>query len=302
MKKNLIAALMITCCFLLTGFAGGCSSGAPAIEGPGSAGSGSSAENNAQAQEQAPADDSDYAQTRPRVSVRDELTVVFSKNDLELDFRKSYMATEAQIFTALYEGLFTYNPLTMEPVLASASRYEISEDRKQWTFTIRNSARFWNGDALRAEDFRAAWLSLLRANEDSPYSSLFDIIEGARDYRLGISNNPLTVGITAVNDRTLVVRLNAPAAFFPSMLCHHSFSPIHPSMMNVMDWSKSPPVSNGPFYIKESSEDEMILLKNDFYWDADRTSLNKITIKFSDNAEEAAALWNSGTARWIAGT
>ena len=111
-------------------------------------------------------DGPDFAEIRPRATVRDELTVVFSKFDFELDFRKSYFASEAQVFTAIYEGLFSYHPATMEPTPAAASRWEVSEDRRQWTFTIRNNARFWNGDPLRAEDFRASWLSLLEAGDD----------------------------------------------------------------------------------------------------------------------------------------
>jgi peptide/nickel transport system substrate-binding protein/oligopeptide transport system substrate-binding protein len=243
----------------------------------------------------------EYAETRPRATVRDELTVVFSKGEVELDFRKSFLASEAQIFTALYEGLFSYHPLTMEPVAALASRWDISEDGKQWTFTIRNGAKYWNGDTVRAEDFRAAWLSLLEPGRDSPYSSLFDIIEGAREYRLGNLRDPNRVGISAPNDRTLVVRLNSPASFFPSMLCHHSFSPVHPSMVDKEDWSVGIPISNGPFYIKEMNEDQMILVKNNNYWDTSNTALNMLILKFTDNGDDAAALWNSGQAHWITG-
>jgi len=240
----------------------------------------------------------DYAEARPEVRQRDELVIAFSKGELELDFRKSYMASEAQIFTAIYEGLFSYNPLTMEPVLAAASRWETSEDKKQWTFTIRENARFQNGDPLRAEDFRAAWLSLLEPEKDSPYSSLFDIIAGARDYRLG-KQGPEQVGISCPTEKTLVVRLNSPASFFPSMLCHHSFSPIHPSLVKQEVWKK--PISNGPFYIEEIDDDHILLVKNNSYWDARQVDLNRLVIRFTSDGEEAAAMWNSGEARWIHG-
>jgi peptide/nickel transport system substrate-binding protein/oligopeptide transport system substrate-binding protein len=240
----------------------------------------------------------EYAEVRPNSSDLNELVVAFSSGELELDFRKSYMANEAQLFTAIYEGLFSYHPITMEPVTAAASRWATSEDKKQWTFTIRDNARFSNGDPLRAEDFRAAWLSVLDPRRNSPYSSLFDIIEGARDYRLG--RLPASrVGISAPNDRTLVVRLNSPAAYFPSMLCHHSFSPIHPSMLNNEKWEK--PVSNGPFYIEEINDERIVMAKNNTYWDANRVQLNKLTIRFSKDGEDAAAMWNSGQARWIQG-
>ncbi|MDR2101565.1 MAG: peptide ABC transporter substrate-binding protein [Treponema sp.] len=243
----------------------------------------------------------DFAETRPRQLIRDELTAVFSNGEIELDFRKSYLASEAQLFTALYEGLFSYHPFTMEPVPALASKWEISEDKKKWTFTLREEAKYRNGDPLRAEDFRSAWISLLDPGANSPYSSLFDVIEGARDYRTGKQSDPRQVGILAVNDRTLEVRLTAPSSFFPSMLCHHSFSPIHPSMLNEGDWSAKPPVSNGPFYIESRDAGQMVLVKNEFYWDAPRVSLNRVILKFTEDGEEAAALWNSGEARWISG-
>ncbi|MDR0402853.1 MAG: peptide ABC transporter substrate-binding protein [Treponema sp.] len=241
----------------------------------------------------------DYAETRPDPSNRTEVTAVFSDSELELDFRKSYLASEAQIFTALYEGLFSYNPLTLEPVPAAASSWRLSDDKKIWTFTIRQNAKYWNGDPLRAEDFRAAWLSILDPAKNSPYSSLYDIIEGAREYRLGFTRDPGEVGINAPDSRTLEVRLNAPASFFPSMLCHHSFSPIHPSMLDADNWAV--PLANGPFYVNENEDGVLVLVKNRNYWDAGRVALEKITIRFTDDDDEAAAMWNSGEARWVAG-
>ena len=251
--------------------------------------------------------DRPFAETRPRAAIRDELTVTFTKNDLELDFRKSYLASEAQLFTALYEGLFSYHPFTMEPVPAVAENWELSEDKKQWTFTIRRNAKYWNGDSITAEDFRAAWISLLAPGRNSPYSSLFDVIEGAREYRTGLEKNPAKVGVSVQGENTLIVKLSSPASFFPAMLCHHSFSPIHPSMLNRKNWSPSnaaawePPVSNGPFRITAMDADAITLLKSEPYWDARQVALNKITIKYTESGDEAASLWNSGEARWISG-
>ncbi|MDR2535838.1 MAG: ABC transporter substrate-binding protein, partial [Treponema sp.] len=241
----------------------------------------------------------DFAIPRPRSVVRDELTTAFPKSEMELDFRKAFLSNEAQLFTALYEGLFSYHPFTMEPIPGVATKWVVSEDKKQWTFTLRKNAKYWNGDTVTAEHFRSAWLSLLNPAQQAPYASLFDIIDGARAYRLGQNRDPNRVGITAKDDETLIVRLTAPASFFRSMLCHHSFSPIHPSMLNKKNWSSEPPISNGPFLIKENKPNRMTLIKNDAYWDAKNVSLNRLILKFINNGDEAAALWNSGEARWV---
>jgi peptide/nickel transport system substrate-binding protein/oligopeptide transport system substrate-binding protein len=246
-------------------------------------------------------EDPNYAETRPRQAARDELTVIFSKGEVELDFRKSYLASEAQLFTAIYEGLFSYHPYSMEPVPGVIEEYKLSDDKKEWTFTLRRNAKYENGDSIQSGDFRAAWVSLLNPSRNSPYSSLFDIIENAREYRLGLITDPSEIGVSCPDERTLVVRLNSPAAFFPSMLCHHSFSPIHPSMLDDAAWTDRRPVSNGPFYIEEIDDSRIVLLKNENYWDAGRVALNRIIIKLSEDGDEAAALWNSGEAGWISG-
>jgi peptide/nickel transport system substrate-binding protein/oligopeptide transport system substrate-binding protein len=196
----------------------------------------------------------------------------------------------------------------LQPVPAAAERWEISEDRMTWTFHIRRSARFSNGDPLLAQDFAAAWLSLLDPQRSSPYSGFFDVITGARDYRNGVNSDPETVGIQVTSPRTLVVRLNSPASFFPAMLCHHSFSPIHSSMINNDNWGPGenpqdwqPPVSNGAYRIVAMNEERISLVKCDWYWDRQRVAIDRITIRFAETPEEASYLWNSGEARWIAG-
>ena len=243
----------------------------------------------------------EFAEPRPHVRDRDELTVVFSRAEIEFDFRRSYLANEAQLYTAIFQGLFSYHPITMGPVPAVAESFALSEDRKQWTFFLRQNANFWNGDPVTAEDFRAAWLSILDPEREAPYASLFDIIEGARDFRMGLLEDPGEVGIIAAEPKKLVVRLNHPASFFPSMLSHHAFSPIHPSMLDVEDWSLSPPISNGPFRVYEADEDRIVFVRSEEYWGAHNVLLNRIIIRFVDTGEEASALWNSGEARWISG-
>jgi peptide/nickel transport system substrate-binding protein/oligopeptide transport system substrate-binding protein len=84
------------------------------------------------------------------------------------------------------------------------------------------------------------------------------------------------------------------------MLCHHSFSPIHPAMTDVTDWSKSPPVSNGPYRIEEMNDDAMTLVLNKNYWDAADIAIKKIILLSPKDGDDAAAMWNSGQARWIA--
>ncbi len=233
---------------------------------------------------------------------RDEFVMVFTDSNLELNPLRSYSADEAQLFTGLYEGLFTYNPLTLEPVPAVAQKYELSEDKTVWTFHLRPNARYWNGSPVLASHFRDAWLRMIDPADDNPYSSLFDLIKGAKEYRLGKSKDPASVGIQVVDERTLKVTLASPASFFARVLCHHSFDPIHPDMLKLKDWSTGAVIGNGPYYLYERKADRLILKKNELYWDAARVSIPTVVVRFEEDGVAAAKLWNSGAAQWVAGS
>lgn len=242
------------------------------------------------------------ARLRPEPADRTIFTMTINDGNLELDPRLSYNADEAQIFTGLYEGLFSYNPFTLEPVYGVAKAYKVSDDKLVWTFTLRENARYWNGDRVTAAHFRDAWLSLMSPNHEAPYSSFFDIVKGGREFRRGANKDPDSVGIEATADDTLVVTLEHPASFFPNMLCHHSFSPIHPSQLGSLGFADTVPVGNGPFYLYERSEDQLILGKNALYWDEKNVSFKRIVVRWPTDAKEASALWDNGEVQWLAGT
>src|SRR5215211_293383 len=60
---------------------------------------------------------------------------------------------EARIYLALYEGLVEYNPKTLEPEPALAERWHINNDSSEFTFHLRTTGRWSNGDPIDANDF-----------------------------------------------------------------------------------------------------------------------------------------------------
>lgn len=239
------------------------------------------------------------ARLRPEPADRSVFTMTINDGNLEFDPRLSYNADEAQLFTGLYEGLFSYNPYTLEPVYAVARAYNVSEDKLVWTFTLRENARYWNGDRVTAAHFRDAWLSLMNPEHEAPYSSFFDMVKGGKDFRRGSNTDPASVGIEAPSDDTLVITLEHPAAFFPNMLCHHSFSPIHPSQLETVGFAETVPVGNGPFYLYERNADQLVLAKNALYWDEKNVSFKRIVVRWPQDPKEASALWDSGEVQWL---
>ncbi len=219
---------------------------------------------------------------------------------------KAYNADEAQILTAIYEGLFVYDPYTLEPVPALAVSQVESKNSLEWTFKIRKNARFENGDTITANDVRASWMNLLDPANSAPYASLFDSITGAADFRTGKNTDPLSVGITAPDSETLILRLNSPAQQLPKILCHHAFAVMHPADLKRASSDKTDaaytPISSGAFKIKSISKTEIILVKNDAYWDAANVALPSIKLLVSDDADVLTAGFNQGLIHWLAGS
>jgi len=226
-------------------------------------------------------------------------TVQFSPAKISWNPHYAYTTTEAQIFTAIYEGLVIFNPATLRPVPGAAESWEISEDKTRITFTLREGVSWSNGDRLTAQDFRESWLELLSPETEAGYASLLDDIIGAREYRTG-KGPAENVGINAADNRTLIVQLKQPSPQFLSILCHYSFAPIYRDFRKVSDWSalRSVPV-NGPYIIKARNPGEILLDRNPLYWDADSVEVEGLRLLFSDDSSRTMEAFNRFQIDWI---
>lgn len=215
--------------------------------------------------------------------------IVDNVHSYDLNPHTASYSNEAQVFTALYEGLFSYDPITLEPRNALCTEYKISRDKKKYTFTITDNAFFSDGTAITAQTVRTSWLKLL-AQPDAPFSSFLDCIEGAVDFKAGkISADD--VRIQAKDDSTLTVKLKEPTAQFLTLLCHHSLVAV----------SESENVYSGPFVVKSYNSNGLILEKNEYYREKEKIRISEIKILQSDDSKENAYLFNAGKADWIMG-
>ncbi len=228
--------------------------------------------------------------------------VSFLPGEISYNPLTSYTTSEAQIYSGLYEGLVGYDPFSLDPIPATASRWEISQDGRRYRFFIRPEARYSNGDPVVAADFREAWLLLLDPDTNAAYASLLDVIAGARAYRTGESTDPQSVGVIAVSERVLEVRLEQRATHFLRILCHHSFVAVHPSVRGSGEWGD--PLSipmNGPYTVASAGEDALGLKANPYYWDQRRERYDEISITFEADAQAVTRAFNNGEIDWVRG-
>jgi len=94
---------------------------------------------------------------------------------------------EGRIINAVFEGLYRPmpdpdDPHTLRPAPAAAESCKISDDGKTYTFTIRPTARWSNGDRVTAHDFLWSWRRFLHPETGSEYSYQLHYVQGARKY------------------------------------------------------------------------------------------------------------------------
>lgn len=224
----------------------------------------------------------------PDPALQRTLIMINVSHQYDLDPHTAGYVSEAQILSGLYEGLFSYDPVTLEPLNALCVSYKISRNKKRWTFILREGATFSNGEAITAQTIKDSWLGLL-STPNAPYASLLDCISNAENFRKKKCKAE-DVGISARDAKTLVVHLDEPAEHLPRILCHHAFCAV----------SKKKGVYSGPFTLKSYSADKIELVKNQKYYGAAGVQIPGITVVLSDQPDENAYLFNTGKADWIA--
>ncbi|MGN0342727.1 MAG: ABC transporter substrate-binding protein [Roseburia sp.] len=166
----------------------------------------------------------------------------------------------------IYEGLVKVES-DGSFVPAVASEYEVSDDGKTYSFTLRDGIKFHNGNEVTVDDV----LYSIQKSIDSA-SAGYDQIASFE-----------------VNDAgQIVITLSeANTGFIPYLT-----QPIVPK--DYEDLSLNP-IGTGPYKLTEYAEQDYIVLeKNTDYW-GDGGHLDKITIKFAASQEDLVILFTAGT-------
>lgn len=214
------------------------------------------------------------------------LTVVMQRGNLDLNPHTSAYTDEAQILNSLYEGLFTYSPITSEPENALVDSYTVSRDMLVYNFKLKE-AQFSSGRQITAQDFKDSWIELLKT-PGAYYASFLDVIKGAKALRLG-KGEAEDVAIFVKDNLTLRIELESPAAHLPKILCLHAFS-----VIDLKDSSFS-----GPYCLTDVTPTKIILKKNSFYREEGAVHIPQVNILFSSDSEDNTTLFNAGVAQWI---
>ncbi len=206
--------------------------------------------------------------------------------------------TGSAIARDLFEGLLTQKADgTLAPGVATS--WEVSDDKKTYTFHLRDNARWSNGDPVTAHDFVYAWRRAVDPKLASPYSGYMRLmsIENAADIIEG--KKPLEeLGVKALDDLTFQVRLSNPLPYFPTMVVHTTTMPTHRATIEKYGDKWTRPgnmVSNGAYTLKEHVLNErLVRVRNPMYWNDKNTIIDKVVALVINDENQAFNRYQAG--------
>ena len=228
------------------------------------------------------------------------LGVMLSTNVMSLD---TDLATDGDSFEVIADCIDGLTQMDADgaAIPAIAESYDLSDDGMTYTFHLRD-AKWSNGDPVTAGDFVFAWQRICKnAGEYSYMMSDIGNIKGAAAIIAGEAG-PDTLGVTAVDDKTLVVELEVPVSFFPSLMYFPTFYPINESFYNSLEdgtYGTSPEtfLSNGAFLLSSYTPGtaSLSVTKNPDYWNAESVSLDGINYQVVGSSDSALTAFKNGT-------
>ncbi len=206
-------------------------------------------------------------------------------------------ATEAShIINNVFEGLMREKDGEVVPGIAES--YTLSEDGLVYTFTLRD-ATWADGQPVTAGDFEFAWKRGANPATASEYMYLF---ESANILNAGaIAKGEKSIdelGVKAIDDKTLEVTLSAPTDYFLGLTGFATLMPVREDMVDDEGaWAKDPAkyIGNGPFKMSEyKMGDQIVLVKNENYWNAENVNLEKIVMYMIVDESTAHTRYTAG--------
>lgn len=184
--------------------------------------------------------------------------------------------------------------------------YTVSEDALTYTFKIRADAVWSDGVKVTAQDFVYSYLRALSYGADNVWgvNNCVTYVEGAREYNqhaLEVGEafdctveDASSVGIKALDDTTLEIKLCTPCPFFIKLLCENMWLPVRadfaPQHESLWAYEGNYPTTGAYTLVECVDSEKCILAKSPTYFNADKVLVDKINfIVITDPSAQAMA-------------
>ncbi|AXQ30801.1 peptide ABC transporter substrate-binding protein [Solimonas sp. K1W22B-7] len=220
-----------------------------------------------------------------------------------LDPHKTETVDGSRIVRDLCEGLTIVSPKG-ETIPGAAESWQISPDGLEYIFFLRPQARWSNGDPVVAEDFVAGLRRAADPKTGSSYAQMLEPLLNAPEVITG-KKPPDSLGVEAVDDHTLLLRLRGPTPYLLGMLSHTTTFPIHrPSLKQYGDQFARPGhmVCNGAYTLDDwVVQSHVRIQRNRHYWNDAQTHIDTVMYYATEDQNSELKAYRAGDLDWATG-
>ncbi|MCP4538103.1 MAG: AAA family ATPase [Chloroflexi bacterium] len=178
---------------------------------------------------------------------------------LTLDPGLAWEAASCNVIDQLFSGLVESSPeISVMPGVAHS--WEVLDGGSQYIFHLRDDVRWSDGTPVTAKDFEYAWRRVLDPATGSPNANQLYDIKGARTFHQGKVED---LGVQALDETTLVVKLEGPTGYFLHLLAFNVAYPVPRHAVEALGeaWAEAENiVINGPFRLDEWKPGKLLVL------------------------------------------
>ncbi|MDP2916401.1 MAG: peptide ABC transporter substrate-binding protein [Dehalococcoidia bacterium] len=190
---------------------------------------------------------------------------LYSIDPHTLDPAVSGEATSHQYILQIFSGL-VYLDDKLQPAPDIAEKWQVGNEGRTYTFSLRRNVRFHDGKQVKAADFKYSWERALDPATDSSTAPTYlsDIV-GAKDILSGKSKE--LSGVKVIDDFTLEVTIDAPKSYFLWKLTYPtSFVVDRANVALGKEWWRKPN-GTGAFKLNRWVENQQVVLdRNESYF------------------------------------
>ena len=197
---------------------------------------------------------------------------------LSLDPHTDTVFSSVQGFEHVYESLTGFDEKT-NVIPALATKWEIANDGKQYTFHLRPNVKFHNGQTLTAADVKYSMDRVLDPKTAAPFQYWFSAIKE----------------VTIVDPLTVRMNLDTPSPDLLGAFAGLRASAIMPKGYAEQENLKIKAIGTGPFKLVEYvPQDHITYVRNPDYWDAPRPYFDGMTFKILTDEDARLAALRAG--------
>ncbi|GAA5647486.1 peptide ABC transporter substrate-binding protein [Vibrio proteolyticus] len=197
-----------------------------------------------------------------------------------LDPSMSSDTSSSRVISDMFEGLVSED-LDGNIIPALATTWDVSEDATQYTFHLRD-ANWSDGSPIKASDFVFAFQRIVDPKTGAPYSWYLELAGIVNASEITKSEkSPDTLGVKALDDKTVQITLTKPVPYFTKMLAHESTFALPEATVKKYgeNWTKPENIVTSSAYTLDTwvINERVVLKRNPAYWNNDKTVIETVT-------------------------